>query len=147
MVTSFSHLFEEQPQRTNVLRDIGVNVQTSICPVHPSIHPSPSPMANIPPNQAKIKLSKLQICPTNLKSFLQTNNQPYKLKIISLRLKFAIQSLNLLSKPQLCPLGASHSKSWEYPLTLLGEYGETKIMKMIIFLFFKFLHLSFLFWP
>ena len=44
-------------------------------------------------------------------------------------------------------LGASHSKSWEYPFTLLEYCGGAKIMKMIIFLFSKFLHLPFLFWP
>ena len=48
---------------------------------------------------------------------------------------------------RLLRLGASYSKSWEYPLTLLGEYGGTKIIKIIIFLFSKFLHLPLLFWP
>ena len=44
-------------------------------------------------------------------------------------------------------LGASHSKSWEYPFALLREYGGAKIMKMTIFFFSKFLHLPFLFLP
>ena len=44
-------------------------------------------------------------------------------------------------------LRASHSKKFDFLLVPLTQYGVKKIMKMTIFLFSKFLHLPFLFWP
>ena len=44
-------------------------------------------------------------------------------------------------------LRASHSKKFDFLLVPLTQYGVKKIMKMTVFLFSKFLHLPFLFWP
>ena len=44
-------------------------------------------------------------------------------------------------------LRASHSKKIDFLLVPLTQHGVKKIMKMTVFLFSKFLHLPFLFWP
>ena len=44
-------------------------------------------------------------------------------------------------------LRASHSKKFDFLLVPLTQYGVKKNMKMTVFLFSKFLHLPFLFWP
>ena len=44
-------------------------------------------------------------------------------------------------------LRASHDRKFYFLLALLTQYGVKKIMKMTVFLFSKFLHLPFLFWP
>ena len=44
-------------------------------------------------------------------------------------------------------LRASHGKKFDFLLVPLTQYGVKKIMKMTVFLFSKFLHLPFLFWP
>jgi len=44
-------------------------------------------------------------------------------------------------------LRASHSKKFDFLLVPLTQYGVKKIMKMTVFLFSKFLHFPFLFWP
>ena len=45
------------------------------------------------------------------------------------------------------PLVASNKVFARYPFVPLTQHGVKKIMKMTVFLFSKFLHLRFLFWP
>ena len=63
---------------------------------------------------------------------------------------FALSKLIKTKKLGYCILPylrASHSKKFDFLLVPLTQYGVKKIMKMTVFLFSKFLHLPFLFWP
>ena len=133
------HEHESKSGKTSILDAFWAAAPKGRCPVEhrgefpdvrPSVRPSVPPpvdhqglklalpglnlalQASNQPSRLQISPSPMpQICPPDLKSALQTFNQPFKHQISPPCLKFALQTSNLLSQPKICPTALKYAFS------------------------------------